>query len=293
MYACLRLIGILACIGLWACASGHQAPFPATQPPQRELAHISQRLQTATAKSDALSLSILGQVRYADFVAPVYLVQFAHRTANAPRILVTAGVHGNEPAGVECAVRLVERLAQTPQRFPACSLEIIPLVNPWGWVHDVRFNQQGFDVNRDFASFKTSEAKIIRDHQQRTRYDLIVDLHEDPAARGFYMYQYGRSDRTVVAPIITAITQMGHPIEQDVKMIALKTENGVIDAPMWGLWYMKLTGQLSITNYGRLYNSTNVFTIETPTRLNWDDRTQMQQKALGMLLKATLETNGN
>ena len=27
-----------------------------------------------------------------------------------------------------------------------------------------------------------------------------------------------------------------------VRMIILGTDNGLIDAPMWGLWYMRLTG---------------------------------------------------
>jgi hypothetical protein len=60
---------------------------------------------------------------------------------------------------------------------------------------------------------------------------------------------------------------MGYPIEQDVSMAVLKTANGIIDAPMWGLWYMRLTGQLSIANYYRLNNSRFVYTVETPASL--------------------------
>ena len=77
---------------------------------------------------------------------------------------------------------------------------------------------------------------------------------------------------------------MGFPIEQDVRMIILKTENGIIDGPMWGLWYMRLTGQLSIANYYRLNNSRFVFTVETPKRLFWEDRLKMQKTAVTMLL---------
>jgi len=67
-------------------------------------------------------------------------------------------------------------------------------------------------------------------------------------------------------------------------MIVLKTENGIIDAPMLGLWYMRLTGQLSMTNYYRLNNSRTVFTVETPKRLFWKDRLNMQKTAVTMLL---------
>jgi hypothetical protein len=186
-------------------------------------------------------------------------------------------------------VQLIERMVGTPDAIPACTLEVIPLVNPWGWSHHTRFNRRGVDINRDFASFDSDEARIVCGNVLRNQYHLIIDLHEDPAARGFYMYQYGRQDTSVVAPIIQAVAEMGYPVEQDVKMVILKTENGVIDAPMWGLWYMKLTGQLSITNYGRLYNSPNVFTIETPTVLGWEDRLKMQQYAIERLFAAMLE----
>ena len=58
---------------------------------------------------------------------------------------------------------------------------------------------------------------------------------------------------------------MGYPIEENVSMVILKTENGIIDAPMWGLRYMRITGQLTLSNYYRLNNSPHVYTIETPT----------------------------
>jgi len=282
---------IITSLSLWACASGHQPPFPSNQPVVRNPEAIIDRLCAAVDGSAALNMKIIGQVRYDNFEFPVRLIQLTNHAADAPKILLTAGVHGNEPAGVESAVRLVERLASDPHHFKVCTLEIIPVVNPWGWSHDIRFNQQGIDVNRDFAAFVSQEARIMNNYLQNHQYHLIIDLHEDPDARGFYMYQYGRSDKTVVEPIVTAIAEMGHPIEQDIKMVTLKTQNGIIDAPMWGLWYMRLTRQLSITNYGRLYNSPNVFTIETPTILDWEDRLQMHQRAIEMLMDAMLETN--
>jgi hypothetical protein len=73
-------------------------------------------------------------------------------------------------------------------------------------------------------------------------------------------------------------------IGQDVSMVILKTANGIIDAPMRGLWYMRLTGQLSIANYYRLNNSRFVYTVETPASLMWEDRLKMQQTAVTMLL---------
>jgi hypothetical protein len=67
-------------------------------------------------------------------------------------------------------------------------------------------------------------------------------------------------------------------------MIILKTDDGLINAPLWGLWYMKLSRQLSITNFFRLNNSTTVYTIETPTCLDFEERLKMQRTSLELLM---------
>jgi len=153
-----------------------------------------------------------------------------------------------------------------------------------GWEHDIRFNREGLDINRDFTSFHSQESKLVQSYVDKNKYHLMIDLHEDPSASGFYLYQYGRKDDTLSNRIVEEIRQMGYPVEQDIKMVILKTQNGVIDAPMWGLWYMRLTRQLSVTNYYRLNNSKHVFTIETPTSLDMEDRLVMQRNAVHGLI---------
>ncbi|MBW2707585.1 MAG: hypothetical protein JRD84_14965, partial [Deltaproteobacteria bacterium] len=92
-------------------------------------------------------------------------------------------------------------------------------------------------------------------------------------------------DRQVGEQIVAVIHNMGYPVEQDVKMVVFKTQNGIIDAPMWGLKYMRLIGQLTITNYYRLYHSPYVYTVETPTPLPFEDRLIMQRTAVDMLVE--------
>jgi protein MpaA len=269
---------------LCACASGHRAPFTVTPPIQRSLPAYELRLQTAVASCRHLSLAEIGRVSYPGFAAPLWRVLFQPDGTVKYKVLFSAGIHGNEPAGAECALRFVEALARKPERYEGIAFDIIPLVNPWGWTHDIRFNQAGIDINRDFATFDSQEANIIRDILEKDQYTIMFDLHEDPAAKGFYIYQYGLGDRHLTRQIVAAIEDLGYPVEQDVKMVILKTENGIIDAPMWGLKYMRLIGQLSITNYYRLYNSPYVFTVETPTSLPFEDRLIIQQTAVDRLV---------
>jgi len=269
---------------LYGCASGHRVPFTDTLPPQRNLSVYEQRLQTAVTSSRHLALEEIGRVSYPGFQAPLWRIWFRPDGAVKYKVLFNAGIHGNVPAGAECALRFVEAIARKPENYKDIAFEIIPLVNPWGWTHDIRFNQAGIDVNRDFATFNSQEAIIIKQALGADQYSMMFDLHEDPGAKGFYMYQYGLEDRQVGEQIVAAIQDMGYPVEQDVKMVLLKTQNGIIDAPMWGLKYMQLTGQLSIANYFRLHHSHYVYTVETPTSLPFEDRLVMQRTAVDMLV---------
>lgn len=277
---------ILMLISL-ACASGHVEPFPQNQPLIREIAMLEDRITNAVSTTGKLSHQIIGETAYHEKLFPLWIVSFdAGSTESDFNVLICGGIHGNEPAGVEVIIQFIETLAEKPEMYQHIDFDIIPVVNTWAWSHDLRFNREGIDVNRDFASFVSQEAQIIRDFINGKSYDLIIDCHEDPDAKGFYLYQYANPSTELSRDIIGAIRDLGYPIEQDVNMIVLKTEDGLIDAPLWGLWYMKLTGQLSMANYFRLNNSKQVYTLETPTILSWDERVEMQEKAINMLLNS-------
>ncbi len=94
-------------------------------------------------------------------------------------------------------------------------------------------------------------------------------------------------DKAICENVVAAIKHMGYPIEEKVSLLILKAENGIIDAPMWGLWYMRLTGQMSITNYYRLNHSQRVYTIETPTEFAMRERVRMQRTAVEVLIEGS------
>ena len=280
----LLLLFVFFGVYIYACAGGHHKPFTANLAPQRDISAYDKRLQEAVLSSRQLSMDKIGQVDYPGFQAPLWRITFKPEQPAAYKVFINATIHGNEPSGAECAVRFVERLSKSPQQYRQTAFDIIPIVNPWGWVHDIRFNRNGTDINRDFATFKSQEARIVKKTMQDAAYHLMLDLHEDPSADGFYLYQYALGDKTAGEKIVARVAQMGYPVEQNVSMVILKTDNGIIDAPMLGLWYIRLTGQLNIANYYRLNNSKCVFTVESPIRLLWEDRLIIQCTAVDMLV---------
>lgn len=90
-------------------------------------------------------------------------------------VLVLAGVHGNEHAGLLAIPRLLERWTDEGVR-----LVVLTPVNPVGAAELSRYNAEGYDINRDFVRFYTPEARLVRAVFERERPDFVVSLHEGP-----------------------------------------------------------------------------------------------------------------
>lgn len=285
-----RLLSFFLILGLAACSSGHHEPFDDSTPEVRDIKALYSNFRETAALSTALTIREIGRVVYGSFSTPILCISYRNPdiSGKKPSILIDGGVHGNEPAGVLYVSELVSRLAEGSTPLNQFDLDIIPLVNPWGWSHDIRFNKDGIDINRDFSSPESREGKIIMEFFRDKHYDLVMDLHEDPNAEGVYFYQYARENRELLTQLINRIKAMQYPIENNVNMIILKTENGIIDAPMWGLWYVKLTRQLSLSNYCRMELSKDVFTLESPTHLPVEKRIQVHRTAARFLSESLL-----
>lgn len=108
-----------------------------------------------------------------------------------PAIHLSAGVHGDEPAGVLALLELVEG-RMLDERF---AYRIWPCTNPTGFDARARASVDGVDVNRTFGRGGSSpEAKAIVMANRDRKFALAIDLHEDDEARAFYCYEYGERE---------------------------------------------------------------------------------------------------
>jgi hypothetical protein len=96
-------------------------------------------------------------------------------TKTKKTLLVLAGVHGNEHAGLLAVPPILETWSS-----PNVRLVVLTPVNPVGAAEVSRFNAEGYDVNRDFVRFATTEARVVRDVYDRERPDFVISLHEGP-----------------------------------------------------------------------------------------------------------------
>ena len=103
----------------------------------------------------------------------------------APAYL-SAGMHGDEPAGPLAALRLLkEGFFQDGRPWFVC-----PALNPTGLVAGIRENADGIDLNRDYLTLETPEiAAHVNWLRTLPAPDLFLSLHEDWESTGFYFYE--------------------------------------------------------------------------------------------------------
>lgn len=200
-------------------------------------------------------------------IAGQTLYGFTRRTRGPrPRVYVSAGIHGDEPAPPHALLKLLEAGAfdERAQWF------LVPLLNPTGFRQGIRENADGIDLNRDYKDLRTHE---VRAHtawlRNQPNFDLTLCLHEDWEAKGFYLYELNPHARPSLARTMLDAARQHGPIEDgeliDGRRIA---EPGIIrpvDDPL-----MRENWPEAI--YLRAHHTTLSYTLETSSAAQLEQR---------------------
>ncbi len=144
-------------------------------------------------------------------IGGVPLLALTKRTPGPrPRIYLSAGIHGDEPAPPLALLSLIERgvFDQRANWF------LCPLLNPAGFLRRTRENADGVDLNRDYKLLRSLEIQAhARWLQRQPNFDVTFHLHEDWEAQGFYLYELCvNADRSLARIMIDAVAK-SFPIE--------------------------------------------------------------------------------
>lgn len=126
------------------------------------------------------------------------------RPAAGPRVYLSAGIHGDEPAGPLAMLELLK----AEDFLPGVHWLLCPALNPDGLAAASRGNATGRDLNRDYWLRRTPE---VRAHtawlEARPAPELFLSLHEDWETAGFYFYEInlGGDDPQRARAIIEAV----------------------------------------------------------------------------------------
>lgn len=131
---------------------------------------------------------------------------------DVPTILVTAGIHGEEPGSVAGALRWLEsgEWAQWDVNW-----FVLPCINPYGWERNQRRNAQRRDINRQFRdATDCPEAELVKRLMKGNRFLFSLDLHEDVDAAGYYLYELRQGPPFIGERIVKAVSRV-IPINRD------------------------------------------------------------------------------
>jgi protein MpaA len=142
------------------------------------------------------------------------------------RIYLSAGIHGDEPAGPFALLELLRHDALPKEH----DYFICPVMNPTGLASGTRENAEGIDLNRDYTDFRSAEIAAHRDwaRENITQLDLALHLHEDWEASGFYLYELNLDHHPSRAPAILTAVQAHIPIEAAHKIDGHPARGGII-----------------------------------------------------------------
>lgn len=180
----------------------------------------------AAATADGFTVASMGSAGGWPLLA---LTRQGESPKGGRRVYLSAGIHGDEPAGVLALLALLHEQALPSEHH----YWIFPLLNPSGLAAGQRHNPDGRDLNRDYRDPRSLE---IRSHIRWIeagidRLDLSLLLHEDWESRGFYLYELNFGARPSLAARLLRAAAGHLPIETGAEIDGHPAEGGIIRPP--------------------------------------------------------------
>jgi Zinc carboxypeptidase len=95
-------------------------------------------------------------------------------------IVITASIHGHEATGSIALLRFLNKIQKDGDSTKWLDDLIVFCViccNPDGYVHNTRYNAEGFDINRDFITQSQPETESIVNLIVKEKPAVVLDLH--------------------------------------------------------------------------------------------------------------------
>jgi protein MpaA len=189
------------------------------------------------------------------------LIALTKRAAGQrPRIYLSAGIHGDEPAPPLALLSMLE----AGDFDDRATWFICPLLNPDGVASGTRENASGIDLNRDYRHLESPEIRShVRWLERQPNFDMVVCVHEDWESTGFYLYELNPTHRpNLGAPIISAVSKVC-PIDKSPLIEGREAKGGIISPVLNPAEREKWPEAI----YLQVHHTTLSYTIESPSAL--------------------------
>lgn len=207
--------------------------------------------------------------------------------AGAPHIYLSAGVHGDEPAGPLAVLHLLrKRLLPPGPRYT-----LVPLVNPRALETGTRETPEGVDVNRDYGPQPLSaEARLHKAWLGDQRFALALCLHEDTDGEGFYLYELCSPGHRPLAGVALEASSAHLPIDPRGEIDGMPACGGRVFPPPEA--HARERTDLPEALCLFFDHTGHCLTLETPTRTPAVQRVEAQAAAVLALIEAFAPANG-
>lgn len=189
---------------------------------------------------------------------------------NKPSIYISAGIHGDEPAGPMALLEMFRKGLFTDD----LNYTILPLLNPIGLQQGIRENENGIDLNRDYGPNPVSE--LTRRHMEwlaERRFDMTVCLHEDSDAQGFYIYELSKdTSRHSLGQKILAAAEPYTGIDRNTEIDGMPAIDGLMHPPATARDIHRADAPEALRFF--FYHTNISYTLETPSSQNILNRIQ-------------------
>ncbi len=136
--------------------------------------------------SDSFIVDTLENIEYKEHSYPILGIT-KNPTSTNTRLLIIAGVHGNETGGTLAIIKLLNDLNNNPSRYKNWTIKIVTPINPAGTIEMSRYNECGCDLNRKMKSSNQKGIVVQRRVIEEFKPELIISLHESPS-QGFLIH---------------------------------------------------------------------------------------------------------
>ena len=220
-------------------------------------------------------ISTLGYIKFATNKYPFQKVILGDH--NPRRVLISAGIHGDEPAGVESVCAFLES-GRYKAHLDEWEITILPCINPYGFENNTRKNHDNKDLNRLFKDqLPPLEVQLAKSIFKPSYFDITIELHEDSDSHGYYLFQKSNQPNglKIGFKIIEALKGI-ISINSDKTIENMPAEKGVIhrikDINQMEWWPM--------AGYSLSMKTDHCLTLETPTKLPMATRVRAHLVAL-------------
>lgn len=241
------------------------------------------------AQSPHLVGKVFAELTYGDTRFPLWVFEWGK--SELPSIIIQAGVHGDEPGGIEAALRLLETLAEGAVPLSQHRLVVIPCANPSGFADRTRSNRAGQDINRQFHADLTLESAAIRNLLDLQSAAAIVELHTDSHTPGYYLFELRQEGQASLGlAILETLTKRGYPVEAEPFFGGYQGADGLFAPSSEELseFQRRVPGR-SLSEWGMAQGVPRAFPLEAPYSETFERSAAMHITALFALFEAMEE----